>query len=167
MQFQVPQFIDIEPKIIGPLTLKQFLFLAGAAAPIFILFFVLQFWLWLILAVIFTAAAAALAFVKYNGQPATKIIIAAFHYFWQPRMYLWKREEEKLKLPGIRELEPAKLKRPPLKDLLLKITTTTHPIEKREKPSRFLSFGRIAKESLESFKKTTGERETAKRVDYR
>ena len=29
MQFQVPQFLDVEDKIIGPFTIKQFLYLAG------------------------------------------------------------------------------------------------------------------------------------------
>ena len=31
MMFSVPQFIDVEDKIIGPLTLKQFIYLAGGA----------------------------------------------------------------------------------------------------------------------------------------
>ncbi|TSC61742.1 MAG: SsrA-binding protein, partial [Parcubacteria group bacterium Athens0416_74] len=29
MQFQVPQFIEVEDKIVGPLTFKQFVFIAG------------------------------------------------------------------------------------------------------------------------------------------
>jgi hypothetical protein len=29
MQFRVPQFIDIEDKLFGPLTFKQFIYLAG------------------------------------------------------------------------------------------------------------------------------------------
>jgi len=41
MQFQVPQFIDIEDGS-SALTLKQFLYLAAAAAFSFILFFMLQ-----------------------------------------------------------------------------------------------------------------------------
>ena len=39
MQFQVPQFIDVENKIIGPLSLRQFLYLAGAGLISFMLFF--------------------------------------------------------------------------------------------------------------------------------
>jgi len=39
MQYQVPQFIEVEDRIIGPLTLKQFLYLAFAGAILFVLWF--------------------------------------------------------------------------------------------------------------------------------
>ena len=32
MQFQVPQFIETEDKVVGPLTLRQFMYIAGAGA---------------------------------------------------------------------------------------------------------------------------------------
>ena len=31
MRFEVPQFVDIEDKIFGPLTFKQFIYIAGGA----------------------------------------------------------------------------------------------------------------------------------------
>ena len=164
MQFQVPQFIDIAPKIVGPLTLKQFLFLAGAAVPSFILFFVLQFWFWLILVVPLGGAALALAFYKFNGQPLTRVLLAAFSFFWQPRFYLWRRIEEEMKLPELPRL-PQEEKS--LKNLLFKLSTTTHPIAKRERPARLFRAPGASLERFESFRKTTGERETARRVDYR
>ena len=37
MQFRVPQFIDIEDKVIGPLTLKQFAYVLGAAGFAFLI----------------------------------------------------------------------------------------------------------------------------------
>ena len=37
MQFQVPQFIEIEDKIIGPFTVKQFIYLVGGAGMDFII----------------------------------------------------------------------------------------------------------------------------------
>lgn len=167
MQFQVPQFIDVAPKIVGPLTIKQFLYLAGAGVPIFLLFFVLQFWLWIIIAAILGSVALALAFLKINGQPIARVLIAAFNYFWEPRFYLWKRAG----LPTASK--PVKPPREffgmtPLKNLLLKITTSTAPIAKREKPSKlFFSAFKFNKEVYETFQKTTGEREKARRVDYR
>ena len=175
MQFQVPQFIDVAPKIVGPLTLKQFLFLAGAAVPGFLLFFVLQFWLWLIITAVLASLALALAFAKFNGQPMPKILLSAVNYLWQPRFYLWRRVEEPMKLPTLPKFKLAEEKeaRPPLKDLMLKLTTTTHFIEKREKPSKFLSISKIglgakiAKEHFETFRKLTGERDAARRIDYR
>ena len=108
-----------------------------------------------------------MAFVKINGQPLTKILVAAFGYFWQPRFYLWKRTEEQIEIPKLPKIGATPAPKAPLKDLLLKISTTTRPIEKREKPSKSLSLFRITKETLETFRKTTGERDAARRVDYR
>jgi len=214
MQFQVPQFIDIAPKIVGPLTLRQFLYIAGATLPAFLLFFVLQFFLWLLVTGILVGGAVTLAFGKVNGQPIERVMLAAFQYFWNPRIYLWRRVEEKTKLPvlhapskkptiNLRELAvglkkpfshpsaklrpsavhvkkplfspPAKThhapalerERMPLKDLSLKIATTVRPIEKREKSVRLFGFLEREKEFFEEFRKTTGEREEARRIDYR
>ena len=50
MRFQVPQFIEIESKIFGPLTLKQFIYLIGGGGIIFILYALLPFWLMIIFA---------------------------------------------------------------------------------------------------------------------
>jgi hypothetical protein len=174
-QFQVPQFINITPKIVGPLTIKQFLILAAAGIPLFILFFVFKLWLWLIIAVFLASGAAALAFAKVNGQPLSKIAIAALHYFWQPRLYLWKRIEKR-GVPAIAGIE--KLEKPrglALKNLFLKLTTTTHPIEKREKPSLLFVLpriplpkrrGRPKPPPFETIRKLSGERHAAKRIDY-
>lgn len=169
MQFQVPQFIDVSPKIVGPLTIKQFLFIAGAAVPCFILFFILKFWLWLIVVLIFGSIGAAFAFVKINGQPFITIATAAFNYFWQPRFFLWKRAESREKLPKLPSLpnEEKKEAMTPLKDLMLKITTSTHPIAQREKPTKFLGSFSIPADAFETVRKTTGDKTAARRVDYR
>ena len=70
-QFQIPQFIEMEDKLFGPLTFKQFMYLVGGGGICFILY------VWLPLPFIIkiipiagvAALALALAFVKYNGRP--------------------------------------------------------------------------------------------------
>ena len=52
MQFNVPQFIDIEDKIIGPLTLKQFLFLVAGAGLLFVLWLFLNLGAFIILSML-------------------------------------------------------------------------------------------------------------------
>jgi len=89
--FQVPQFIDIEDKIIGPLTLRQFLFLAGAAVLIFILNSFLEFWLWIIVSIFIAALGLAFAFLKYNGQYLPRVVLNGFKYLLRPRLYVWQR----------------------------------------------------------------------------
>ena len=89
MQYQVPQFIDIEDRIIGPLTLKQFLYLAFAAALLFVFWFLLKFYIWIIVALPITAASLAFAFVKINDRPFVYFFLAAVSYFIKPKLYIF------------------------------------------------------------------------------
>ena len=93
MRFQVPQFIDLEDKIFGPLTLKQFVYLAGAAGFVFICFAFLP----RILAVIIGGLAAifglALAFYKVDNRPFIVVVESAFNYITSHRLYLWQKKE--------------------------------------------------------------------------
>jgi hypothetical protein len=125
MQFQVPQFIDIEDKIFGPLTLKQFLYLAGAGAFSFILFFALQTPVWIGITVLMFIIAATLAFIKYNGQTMLTIGGSFLKYLWLPKFYLWKYSSPNKELPTIHSLpsEGNPTNGGPLKNLLLKFNT--------------------------------------------
>ena len=60
MQFQVPQFIEIEDKIFGPLTAKQFFYILGGGAIIFLLYVFFEFWLLIVLGAPVVALAGAL-----------------------------------------------------------------------------------------------------------
>ena len=163
MQFQVPQFIDIEPKIVGPLTLKQFFYIVGAAVPAFGLFFVLHFIPWIMITAVLATAALILAFMKYNGQTMQKALLSMFNYLWQPRFFVWRRMEKAAKSPPAPKIQTGQN---PLKDLLFRFSTSTRPIGRREQPSRALPFG-VAGTEFESIRKVTGERQVVRRVDYR
>lgn len=93
MQYQVPQFIEIEDKIIGPLTLKQFLYLAGPAAISFILFFMVKFGVWLLITIVLGLLGMALAFVKINGRPFVNFLASIFWYYFNPKIYIWQKIE--------------------------------------------------------------------------
>jgi len=172
MQFQIPQFIDVENKIVGPLTMKQFLYLAAAGGVSFMTFFLFQTWLWFMTTAVLAAIAAALAFIKYNGQPLPKIIFYAFGFFWKPKLYIWKREAEEriLEIPGMPAMPRKSVKEyfsqmPSVKKLWTNLMTTKEPIAKREKGMPFLR-GQ-AKDKFAVIRKITGEKEVARRVDYR
>ena len=135
MQFQVPQFIDIEDKIIGPLTLKQFFYIAGAGAILFIAFFMVQLWLWIVIAVPIVGLAVALAFVKYNGRPMIIMLGAMFQYIWKPKLYLWTREEKQVQAPKIEINSAGEQSRNPLKKLLLRLNTSRGAVPGRERNS--------------------------------
>lgn len=121
MQFQVPQFTDIEDKIIGPLTLKQFLYILFGASILFILYKLLNFGVFIIISIPVIVLIFALAFVKIHNQPFIGIIKNFFVFLRKPDFYVWKRptetEEGKEQAPKIIKKEPIKTKKPTRKHL--------------------------------------------------
>lgn len=93
MDYQVPQFIDVEDKIFGPLTLKQFIYLAGGAGICAIILLYLPFFFALLAALPVAALALALAFYKVNSKPFIEVLEAGFNYYIGRRLYLWKKEK--------------------------------------------------------------------------
>ena len=91
-QFQVPQFIDVEDKLFGPFTIKQFVYVAGGGGLIYLYLELLPNAVAFILALPTGALALALAFRKVNGQPFVKIIQAFFTHHISSKMYLWQKD---------------------------------------------------------------------------
>ena len=82
MQFRVPQFIDIEDKVIGPLTLRQFAYLLGAGGFSFIIWtFIPIKIIALVLSVAVSGLFISLAFVKINNRPFADILESAFSFY--------------------------------------------------------------------------------------
>ena len=106
MNFQVPQFIEQKPKIVGFLTLPQFLYVAGAAILGYISFYVFNFFFAIIITVFAGLIGIAFAFVKVNGQEFPKIIVSVFGYLWGPRLYTWQRQtaRESVNINEVEEL---------------------------------------------------------------
>jgi len=93
MQYQVPQFIEIEDKIVGPLTIKQFIYIAGTIGLCIVCFFYLPFIFSILLIIPIAALGGALAFYKINGKPFIELLEAGFNYYVSERFFLWKHAE--------------------------------------------------------------------------
>ena len=93
MQFQVPQFIEVEDKIFGPLTFKQFVYVAGGLGLAYILWRMLPSFVAAPLSLGIAGFGAALAFVNYNGRPLILAIEYGFFYFVRSKLYLWSNTE--------------------------------------------------------------------------
>jgi len=91
MQFKVPQFIDIEDKIIGPLTLKQFIYLLGGLGVIAISWFYFKLGVFIIISIPILILSLGLAFFKVNGRPLISILGSLIKYMTKPKLYLWKK----------------------------------------------------------------------------
>lgn len=97
MRFSVPQFIDVEDKIFGPLTFKQFVYLIGGGGLSYILLQVLPTFVAIIFIIPIGAFAFALAFVRVNNKPFLDIVESAINYFLRDKLYLWKKDLKKKK----------------------------------------------------------------------
>lgn len=92
MEYQVPQFIEVEDKIFGPLTLKQFLYLAGAGGLAAGLILYMPLVIGVMLALPIIGLGVGLAFYKVNGKPLIDLIEAGLNFYISRRLYLWKKE---------------------------------------------------------------------------
>ncbi len=162
MQFQVPQYIDVEDHVVGPLTIKQFLYLATGFLIIFVSFFFLATWLWLPISVAVAGTSIAFALVKYNGRPLLAVTLSAIRYATRPKTYVWRRpasgeaREESVVGKGL------------LSRLGLELLAGTKPVAGRER-----NINAFFRRSLPStpgtavLRDVTGNSEVAKRIDYR
>lgn len=102
MRFEVPQFIEIEDKIFGPLTWRQFVYLGGGLGICFVTMFILPSVLptlvsWLVIFLVgipLALLAAALAFYPINNRPFSYFLEAVFNYLTNNRLYLWRRKAD-------------------------------------------------------------------------
>ncbi len=94
-QFQVPQFITVEDKVIGPLTIKQAVFVLGGIILIMLCRLVFIPLLFFPIALVIAVSAGSLAFLKINDIPFPTVVKNGFFYFMRPRVYIWKKDDGK------------------------------------------------------------------------
>ena len=95
MQYNIPQFVDVEDKIIGPLTLKQFLTLLGGGLLVFLYWSIFKVSLYFFAATLPTAFVfMMLAFGKFNGRPILGSIAGLIKFFSTPRYRIFMRTSD-------------------------------------------------------------------------
>ncbi len=120
MRYQVPQFIEVEDKVIGPLTVKQFIYLVGGAGMCFIVYTFLYFYIAIPLIAVIGALSLALAFYKINNKPFIDFLESAFLFYTKQNLYLWKKEQKKIEESKKADFNPAQVYVPRLSDSKLK-----------------------------------------------
>src|SRR3990167_2208172 len=91
-QFVVPQFIDVEDKIIGPVTVRQFLILLVAGLLVFIAYRLADFTLFVIMLALIGGLALTVAFVKINGQTFHYFLLNIIQTMKKPSQRLWNKK---------------------------------------------------------------------------
>lgn len=99
MRYQVPQFIDIEDKIIGPLTLKQFITYIVAVLLLIPLYLVADLSLFLTLALPVLGVAALFAHFQINGKSLLAALGSGINFFVRGNSYVWRRTATQAALP--------------------------------------------------------------------
>jgi len=114
-QFQVPQFIEVEDRILGPVTMRQFFIMLIPITLTIIMYFILDLWLAIVLAIPSFIITAIFAFVRPNGMTFMKFVSSFLSYTFKPRLYIWKREEAQTSFEEIKESAEEKRKSESLK----------------------------------------------------
>jgi hypothetical protein len=91
MQFRVPQFIDIEDKLFGPFTFRQFVYMVGGGGMIFVIYRTLPLWIGIFLILPIAGLTLLLTFYKINTKPFIYYLQAAVNYLISSKLYIWKQ----------------------------------------------------------------------------
>jgi len=92
MQYAIPQFIEVEDKVIGPLTTKQFLYLVAGGVFLLIAWSLADISLFILLAILTAAVVVPFAFVKINGRPFEVFLFAFIKFYTRPKLRLWIKD---------------------------------------------------------------------------
>ena len=91
-QFVVPQFIDVEDKIIGSITTRQFLIIMGTTLILFVMYKILRFLYFVLTGLPIVGVAATFAFARVNGAPFHLFFLNILETYRRPKTRVWYKE---------------------------------------------------------------------------
>lgn len=131
-QFMVPQFIESEDKIIGPITVRQFLICLAAAGVLFVEYKVLTAAYFVFAAMVTGGLAGVFGFLRINGQPFHIFFLNFIQTQIRPALRVWNKSAGleqigKEKIIGLPTVESTPKKSRPsstrLRELALTVNT--------------------------------------------
>lgn len=134
MRYQVPQFIEIEDKIIGPFTIKQFIYVVGGAGLSFIVYTFINFYIAIFLIAAIEALSLALAFYKVNNKPFMDFLEAAVSFYLKGNLYIWKKEDKAIEAVDLTNRGRNQVSVPKIADSKLKDLTWSLDINENLNP---------------------------------
>jgi len=134
MRFQVPQFIEVEDKIFGPLTFKQFIYVAGGVGICVLLFTFLPKFIAFFISIPIFALSASLAFFKVNDKPFINVVEAFLKYTLTNKLYLWRKEDKQVIKSSVGKAPIQQVYVPRLSDSKLKELTWSLDIKENQNP---------------------------------
>lgn len=115
-QITVPQFLDVEDKIIGPITVRQFIEMLIGGIVIFIFYKSFDFSLFIVSSLLVFAITMIFAFAKINGQPFHNFLLNFIATLKNPKLKIWKKviNDRDIKA-SLKKPEEVKIAVPPIK----------------------------------------------------
>lgn len=116
----MPQFLDVEDKVIGPITVRQFIEMLIGGLIIFIFYKIFDLSLFIVSGLIVLSLTIVIAFATINGQPFHYFLLNFISTLKNPKLKVWKkkisRDEIKasLKKPKEHRIPVVKMARQPL-----------------------------------------------------
>ena len=132
-QFTVPQFIDVEDKILGPVTIRQFLILLGGGIIDFLGWRYGDMALFAIVLSVSGGLSLLFAFIKINGQPFHYFVLNIIQTSKKPTLRIWRKNynskeldilrKSNVSMEVIKPIEKKKVRRQHIRDLSLVVNT--------------------------------------------
>ena len=118
-RFSVPQFIDVEDKIFGPITVRQFLIILVTTLLMFLAYKLFDFTLFLIVAITEAAIGGVIAFIKVNGMPFHFFLLNVLQTFRRPHLRVWNKDLDNAEVKSLMNIKPippppARIRKAPL-----------------------------------------------------
>lgn len=104
-QFTVPQFIDVEDKIIGPITVRQFVIMLAAFLLMVAVYRIFTFAAFLIISILIFGIAAVFSFYRVNGMPFHFFVLNFFQTLKRPSLRIWNHMIGKIETEFVNEDE--------------------------------------------------------------
>ncbi len=104
-QFVVPQFIDVEDKILGPVTTRQFAIMMVDALVMFIVYKLLSLPIAIITDVVLLVSGLVLSFVRINGQPFHFFLLNVTQTWKRPRVRVWNKTMSDAEIIALSKVE--------------------------------------------------------------
>jgi len=98
LQFKVPQKIDIEDRIVGPLTMVQFVYAVVGGGATYLLLMSLPVPVNYILGFITGIFTFCITLVKVNGRPFTNFLRNLIVYGGNPRTRIWNKGQSDVRV---------------------------------------------------------------------
>ena len=117
MQFHFPQYIDIEDKLFGPLSLKQAIYVAGGIGAVYVAYVYIPY-IFISVPIIVGVGVLTWALSFYPkeklGRPFIEVLEAGFYYVLRDKLYTWKKTTKEPTLGQEQNYNPSQAPQTPV-----------------------------------------------------